>query len=159
MRRALGIFVLGAGLCLFGLAACKSEPKRFTTNVEVMQVRQFGKTTKRTDLELRFSDCPGDVRKIIRTDESFAKCGEKLRAGEKLPADVSYAYDAEREGWRDEIVHLGDCDVKTDPKDAANYNRVENCSELKLSGGVVGVHCDLTRSKELVAACPWLDRN
>lgn len=140
------------------LPSCKPKTQHFSTNVEVIQVRSFGKTTRLTDLELKFSDCPGTVRKIVRAGQDFAACADKLKVGDKLKADVEYLYVEDRDQFRDDIVHLGDCDVKSDAKDEANYETVENCSEVKVTGAVVGVHCDITRSKELVAACPWLGR-
>jgi hypothetical protein len=36
---------------------------------------------------------------------------------------------------------------------------VENCTEVKASGSVVGVRCDRMRTPELIAKCPWLRRN
>ncbi len=152
-RRAL----LLAGL----VAGCKDAPKQFSTTVEVVQVRSFGAAAgaKTTDLELRFDKCPGDARQIMRVSKEFSACGAKLKVGDKVPAEVSLSYNAERGTYRNEIVALGGCELKIDAKDEANYQTYENCSDVKASGMVVGVRCDRTRSEALLAACPWLRRN
>jgi hypothetical protein len=126
-----------------------------------MQVRQFGQpaTGRMTDLEVKFIDCPGNARKVMRVDKSFSECGSKLKIGDKLPAELTMTYNAERGVYRDRLEKLGDCVVNTDPKDEANYNMVENCKDLEFTGMVVGVRCERGRTKELIAKCPWLRRN
>jgi hypothetical protein len=143
------------------LGACKDAPKHFSASVEVMQVRTFGAAAgpKLTDLDLKYTVCPGDARQIMRLGKEFSECGTKLKAGDKLQADVVLSYNPERGMYRNEIVHLGDCSVKVDSKDEANYQMVQSCSDVKASGVVVGVRCDRLRSKELLAACPWLRRD
>lgn len=142
------------------LTACKKKKLHYQTTVEVMQVRQYGQAPNRmTDLELKFVDCPGNARKVVRIEKSFSACGAKLKVGDRLPAELGMTYNAERAVYRDQLEKLGDCDVKTDSKDEANYNMVENCKDLEFSGSVVGVRCERGRSKELVAKCPWLRRN
>ena len=152
--------------CLLSAAAvasggCKESPKRYSTTVEVMQVRTFGAAAgpKLTDLDLKFAECPGNARQIMRAGREFSDCGTKLKASDKLKAEVLLSFNAERGTYRNEITRLGDCDVKIDPKDEANYQMVENCSDVQASGVVVGVRCERGRGKELVAACPWLRRN
>jgi hypothetical protein len=148
-------------VCVLPLVSCKEKPKQFATTVEVMQVRTFGAAAgpKLTDLDLKFAECPGNARQIMRAGREFSECGTKLKAGDKLKAEVLLTYNSERGTFRNEITRLGNCAVKLDPKDEANYQMVENCTDVKASGVVVGVHCDRTRSPELVAKCPWLRRN
>jgi hypothetical protein len=143
------------------VAGCKAKPQHFSTTVEVMQVRTFGAAAgpKLTDLELKYATCPADARQIMRVGKEFSECGTKLKVGDKLKAEVVLSWNAERGMYRNELVHLGECAVKLDPKDEANYQMVEACSESKASGVVVGVHCDRGRSDALLAACPWLRRN
>jgi hypothetical protein len=153
-------FLLATLLSSAFLTACKKKPLHYQTSVEVMQVRQYGQAPNRmTDLELKFVDCPGNARKVVRIEKSFSACGAKLKVGDRLPAELTVSYNAERGVYRDQLQKLGECDVKIDPKDEANYNTVENCKDLEFSGSVVGVHCERGRSKELVAKCPWLRRN
>jgi hypothetical protein len=156
--------MIASSVALVALSGCKAGPKRYTSNVELMQVKAFGQQAAAgspsfMDLELKFVDCPGNARRVIRGDKAFSACGKKLKAGDKVPAEVEVAYSAERGTYRDTIVKLADCEVKLDPKDEANYQMVENCSDLKASGMVVGVHCDRGRTKELVEACPWFRRD
>ena len=159
MRRLHDSFALLAALSLV-CAACKEAPKQFTTTVEVMQVRTFGAVAgpKLTDLDLKFVECPGDARQILRAPKEFSECGTKLKTGDKLKADIVVTYSAERGMYRDEITKLGDCKLKLDPKDEANYQMVENCSEVKATGVTVGVRCERGRTPALVAKCPWLRR-
>jgi hypothetical protein len=144
-----------------GLAGCKGKPQHFSTTVEVMQVRTFGSAAgpKLTDLELKYTTCPANARQVMRVGKEFSECGTKLKVGDKLKAEVVLSWNAERGFYRNEIVHLGECAVKLDSKDEANYQMVEACSDSKASGVVVGVRCERGRSEALLAACPWLRRN
>lgn len=159
MPRVTLVFLVAFVACAF-TTACKNKPQRFQTNVEVIQVRQYGQqaTGRTTDLEVKFVECPGNARKVMRIDKSFSACGAKLKVGDKLQAELVMTYNAERGVYRDQIDKLGDCAVKTDQKDEANYNTVENCKDLEFTGSVVGVRCERGRSKELVAKCPWMRR-
>jgi hypothetical protein len=136
------------------------KPKHFTTNMEVLQVQRFGQDPKAPslmDFELKFSDCPGDVRKIVRADKAFSQCGGNIKKGDKIEAEIVF-YQTEK-NTRSDVVRLGDCPLQFDPKDEANYETVQNCHEVLATGAAVGVHCDKTRNKELVQKCPWLRRN
>ncbi|HEX6277214.1 MAG TPA: hypothetical protein VFZ53_29435 [Polyangiaceae bacterium] len=169
MRRVRdsAVLVLGLSLPAFG---CKPAPQTFTTTVQVMQVRTFGggqtggqaggpAGQKLTDLDLKFVDCPGNARQILRAPREFSECGTKLKVGDKLKAEVLLTYNAERGVYRNELTKLGSCALKLDPKDEANYQMVENCSEVKATGVTVGVRCERGRTPALVAKCPWLRRN
>lgn len=155
-------FVIGPCVLAFGLVSgCKSAAPQFSTSVEIVQVRSFGAAggPKTTDLEVRFDKCPGEARQIMRVSKEYGQCADKLKAGDKVPAEVTLSFNSERGTYRNEIVSLAGCKLKVDPKDEANYQTYENCSEVKASGMVVGVRCDRTRSEQLLAACPWLRRN
>jgi hypothetical protein len=154
MRRA------ALALALAGTLSC-SRKQTYHTTVELTRVHAFGKDPKAPgmmDIELRYSECPGDARKLIRGDKEFAKCALGFKKGAKVPVDVESVYNSDRGAYRSNIVKIGDCAIKTDPKDEANYEQVEECTDLKMSGGVAGVHCDRTRNPTLVAKCPWLRR-
>jgi hypothetical protein len=140
---------------------CGEKASHYTTTVEVIQVQRMGQDPKApgmTDLELKFVDCPGDARKMIRGDKAFGVCGAKFKKGDKISAEVVLSYSTDRGGYRNELVRLEDCPVKLDPKEDANYEVVQECKDLMASGAVVGVHCDRTRSAELIAKCPWFKR-
>jgi hypothetical protein len=158
VKLARSLAVVAALACVAG---CKGKPQHFSTTVEVMQVRTFGAAAgpKLTDLELKYTTCPADARQVMRVGKDFSACGTKLKVGDKLKAEVVLSWNPERGFYRNELVHLGECAVKLDPKDEANYQMVEACVESKASGVVVGVRCDRGRSPELLAACPWLRRN
>lgn len=142
------------------LASACDKPQQFTTTVELLQVRRVGQSTGpgRIDLELRYVDCPGDARLNIRGDQDFAGCAKGIKKGDKLKADVVRTYSSERGTFRSTLVKLGDCPIKIDTKDEANYETFQECEELKASGAVVGVHCNRRREGALLQKCPWMRR-
>ncbi len=144
-------------VCLLGAGAC-DKAKTFTTTVEVLQARRFGQGTGMLDLELKYVDCPGDARRVMRGDKAFGACAPNLKAGDKLRAELVLKYSSEKGLYRSDLVRLGDCPVSLDPKDESNYEIFQQCEELKRSGSVVGVHCSRQRGPELIAKCPWLRR-
>jgi hypothetical protein len=146
-------------------SGCGEKPQKFTTSVEIVQVQRLGGGSQDLkappgllDIELKYVDCPGDARRVMRGDKTFSQCGAKFKKGDKVPADVVLTYSSERGQYRSELVRLDDCEVKLDPKEEANYETVQDCKDLVSSGAVVGVHCDRTRNQDLVAKCPWLKR-
>lgn len=151
---------LSAGaFLLLALAAC-DKPKTYKATVEVQKIRRFGQDPKQsvTEMELRFSDCPGNAIKVIRADKSFADCGAKIERGAKVEAEVVLSYSRERGTYRNDITRVAGCEVKTDPKDEANFELVEQCKPVVATGVEVGVHCDRSRNADLVAKCPYLRR-
>ena len=160
-RLAAGVLL---GLLLVPLlSACHAQARRYDTRVEILSARtmggQHGKAAPSlVEFEMRFVDCPGDVRRVVRGDKVLAACAGGLKVGEKVAAAIDFSYDRERENYRGDLVKLGACDVKLDPKEEANYETVQVCRDLKASGVVVGVHCDKKREGELVEKCPWLRR-
>jgi hypothetical protein len=156
MRPLVACLLAGILACLSG---CK-KPQHYQTTVEVLQLRRVGRDPKSpmTDLELKFVDCPGDARKVMRGDKKFGACATQIKQGERLAAEVVLSYSSERGTYRNEIVRLGNCPIKVDPGDEANYELVQECRDLTASGAVVGVHCSRFRSPEMLAKCPWLRR-
>ncbi len=154
---------------LFGLlmvpvaSGCHAKAQRYDTKVEILSTRTMNgepgtAAPSRIEFEMRFVDCPGEVKRVVRGDQALAACAGVLKVGERVPAAIAFSYDRERENYRGELVKLGPCDVKLDPKEDANYETVQVCRDLKASGAVVGVHCDKKREGELVEKCPWLRR-
>jgi hypothetical protein len=142
---------------LLAASGC-NKPKHYTTTVEVLQARHFGQGTGMVDLELRYLDCPGDARRIMRGDKTYAACAPSIKAGDKLPAELVLKYSSEKGSYRSDLVHLGDCPVTLDPKDESNYEIFQDCQDLVASGATVGVHCNRQRDDNLIAKCPWLRR-
>ncbi|AKU98974.1 hypothetical protein AKJ09_05638 [Labilithrix luteola] len=160
---ARGGLAWGLGVAAFvGVVSGCSKPQRhYTTTVEVGEVQHYGQAAKGgsiTDLELKFVDCPGDARKYVRADKGFGQCNPNIKEGEHLEAEVVAKYNSESNSYRSELVRLGGCPMRFDPTDEANYEIVQTCTDLEASGVVVGVRCDRSRSKELVAKCPWFRR-
>lgn len=153
--KSVALAVLVAPLTL----GCR-KPKQYSTTMEILQIRRFGQDPKggTTELELKFTDCPADARKVVRGDKTFGACAASFQRGDKLPAEIVLNYSSERGSYRNELVRLGDCPVKLDPKDDANYEIVQECRDLVATGAVVGVHCDRQRSPALLEKCPWLRR-
>lgn len=153
------LIVVGFAGCVLG--AC-GRAETHTTNVELIDIEYFGDapaTAKQVNFELRYTDCPGDNRRILRGDADLAACAKDLKEGAKVPVEVVTKYSSERGVYRTEVTKLAGCPVKQDPKEEANYEITRVCSELKSTGAVVGVHCDRSRPKELVEKCPFLRRN
>jgi hypothetical protein len=152
--------IAGATLTTLLLVACES-PKRFTTTMEVLQVEPLTDGTgavARVSLELRYADCPGDSRRVIRAPKAFLACATGMKEGDRLKAELLSTWQSDRGSYRSDILRLGDCPLAQDPKDDANYELVQTCTDIVATGAVIGVRCDRTRSPELVAKCPWLRR-
>lgn len=155
----------GALCALLAVVAsgCRAKAQRYDTKVEILSTRLMGTQQGKTapslvEFEMRFFECPGEVKRVVRGDKALAACAGSLKVGDKVPASIDFKYDRERENYRGDLVKLGPCDVKLDPKEDANYETVQVCRDLKASGVVVGVHCDKKREGELVEKCPWLRR-
>lgn len=143
------------------LAGC-SRAETFTTTVELLDIEHFGDApdkAKQVNFELRYADCPGDNRRILRGDKDLAACTKDLKEGAKVPMEIISKYQSEKSGYRSEISKLAGCPVKWDPKEDANYEMTSICTEVKTTGTVVGVHCDRSRPKALIEKCPFLRRN
>ncbi len=148
-----------AAVAVLALTACEG-PKKSDTTMEVIQVESFTdeKSVTTLGLELKYAECPGDARRIVRADKAFAACASGIKAGDKLKAELLSTWQSDKGSYRTEIKKLGACALKQDAKDEANYEMVQICSDIVTTGAVVGVHCDRTRSKELIDKCPWLRR-
>jgi len=148
-------------VALCGVAGCEGAPKKFTTTMELVDIEHFGDTpdkAKWVNFEMRYADCPGDNRRVLRGDKALVACTKDFKEGEKVKAEISMKYNSDRGFYQTEIVKLGDCAVKEDKKDEANYEMSSVCTDVKSTGAVVGVHCDRSRPKELVDKCPFMKR-
>ena len=149
MKRFLFLFL--AAIATLGCDAKRQDK----TTIEVVQVEPIG---EQLSLEVKYPECPGDARRVIRLDRSFTACAGKLREGDRMEAEIATKWVSDRGAYRSEIVRLGKCPVKLDPKEEANFEMVQVCSDIVATGAVVGVRCDRSRPKELVSKCPWLKR-
>jgi hypothetical protein len=145
-------------LLLAAIATLGCDGKRQDkTTVEVLQVERL--SDSQLDLELRYAACPGDARRVVRLDKTFTACAGDIQKGDKLETEIVSKWSSDRGAYRSEIVRLGKCPVKLDPKEEANYEMVQVCSDVIATGAVVGVRCDRSRPKDLIAKCPWLRRH
>jgi hypothetical protein len=159
MRRPVGSpFVVAFAFAALGC----NRTETYTTNVELLDIEYFGDApgnAKQVNFELRYADCPGDNRRILRGDKELAACTKDLKEGAKVPMEIVSKYSPDREGYRSAVTKLAGCPVKWDAKEAANYEISSVCTEVQTTGAVVGVRCDRSRPKALLEKCPFLRRN
>jgi hypothetical protein len=135
------------------------KPKTYATTVELIDIEHFGDAPGKPDqvnFVMRYADCPGDNRRVLRGDKQLAECTKSLKEGDKVEVQILTKWASDRGFYRTEVTKLASCEVKQDPKEEANYEMSSVCSDVKTTGVVVGVHCDRSRPKELVAKCPFL---
>lgn len=147
-----------AMLALAALPAC-DPPLQATAQAKIVQVARFGddKAPTLTDVELTF-ECPADVRRLLRLDANESACGLAWKVGDTLPVELVSTRSGERGTYQSQVVRIGNCAVHPDPNDTANYELVQECRPLDISGATVGVTCDRRRSAALLKACPFLRR-
>jgi hypothetical protein len=110
------------------------------------------------DVEFGYAACPGHPQAIVRGDRAFAACAKGLKVGDRVPAEITFVYNAERGQYRSDVTKVAGCERKPDAKDDATYDLIRSCGDVTVHGLPMGVHCDKTRSPELVAKCPWFFR-
>lgn len=141
------------------LTGCSGKAQHYTTTLDVLQVQQFGGADGgMIEVEARYSECPGDARRVMRIEKTQSECLKNMAKGQQHKAELVTAFNAERGLYRSDIVKIDECPITLDPKEEANYETFQLCSDLKASGGVVGVHCDRRRTDEVTAKCPFLKR-
>lgn len=140
------------------LSGC-ADVKKYNTTMEITQIEDLvdEKGVKTWSVEMRYADCPGEARRIIRADKGFAACAA-TKPGTKLKADITATWDNERGSYRTVLTKLGDCTLAADRKEEANFEAVQLCTDIVTTGSIVGVHCDRSRPKEQIDKCPWLRR-
>lgn len=142
------------------LTGC-SRTETFTTTAELLDIEHFGDApdkAKQVNFELRYADCPGDNRRVLRGDKELAACTKDLKEGAKVPMEIVSKYSSEKSGYRSEVTKIAGCPVKWDPKEEANYEMTMVCNDVKTTGAVVGVRCDRSRPSALLEKCPFLRR-
>jgi hypothetical protein len=155
--KAITLVALGAlGVALLG--GCSRESRRYDTTVQIVRtetVKNRGGTV--IDVDLEYTDCPGDQREIFQADAAFALCINRYKFGEKVQASVLFTQ--MRDGHFDsEIEQVGECRRSRDSQDERSYEIVHQCHDLKVNGVVIGFRCDRKPTRELLAKCPWFRR-
>jgi hypothetical protein len=153
------ITILGlAILTAFGTLSCGKKDQKVESKAQLVRTYVNRKDEAGnpvvTDAELKFTACPGDIRKIIRGGGPFAKCIAEKKAGEEMP--VSVIRTLKRGGHHSvQVVSVGGCERIPDISDSRSYDSYRICTELKTDGILVGFHCEIGSSEELVKACPF----
>ncbi len=149
------------GLVLLAAASslsCGKKDEKFESKVKLIRTYVNRKDEAGnpvvTDAEIQFTACPGDIRKVIRGGGTFAKCIADKKPGEELSINMVHAL--KRGGkYTARVVNVGGCERAPDPTDSRSYDSFRICKEVKTDGILVGFHCEVGSSEELVKACPW----
>lgn len=147
------------GVVLLALASgCSHKSKQYETTVQIVRAEVV--TDHRgtvIDVDLEYTDCPGDQREIFQGDAEFAKCIARYKVGDKVPATVMFVQMPDGH-YDSEVDRMGECTRKRDALDERSYEVVHECRDLTVNGVVVGFHCDHKPCRELLAKCPWFKR-
>lgn len=141
------------------VVACSDKAQTYETNVVIArtQVVQTGRG-KIIDVELEYSDCPGEQQEIFQGDAAFADCMAKYKTGDKIPASILYSRLPDGH-WDSEVTKIGECPRKRDVNDDRSYEVVHECHDIVVNGVPIGFRCDHKPTKELLAKCPWFKRS
>jgi hypothetical protein len=131
----------------------------FDTNVELARVEVVKTGGGRwVDVELEYSDCPGEQREIFQADSAFADCLAKYKPGEKVPASIVWSQEADGH-FDSEVEKVGDCARKRDALDERSYEVVHECQDIVVNGVNVGFRCVRKPTQDLLCKCPWFRRS
>jgi hypothetical protein len=158
MRRLKISVVFGCVGLLVAASSCKQKPQTFETTVELARTEVVSTAAGRwVDVELEYSDCPGEQSEIFQADSAFADCITKHKPGEKLKASIVWSQEADGH-YDSEVESIGECHRKRDALDERSYEVVHECKDLVVNGVNVGFRCVRKPSPELLAKCPWFKR-
>ena len=161
MRRLISFVapLVGSILVVALTPACSQKPQHFDTNVELARVEVVKTGGGRwVDVELEYSDCPGEQREIFQADSAFADCLAKYKPGEKVPASIVWSQEADGH-FDSEVEKVGDCARKRDALDERSYEVVHECQDIVVNGVNVGFRCVRKPTQELLSKCPWFRRS
>ncbi len=147
-------------MLLLALGACEKAPRNYETKVTLKSVEVVARDTAGPvliEVQVEYPDCPGEQLETLQGNAEFTKCALKYKVNEVLPATIEWA--ATDYGHYDsEIIKLGECTRKRDPRDARSYEVVQECVDVNVNGVKAGFHCDRKPNKELLDKCPWFAR-
>ena len=156
MHRLITVIATASAIAL---VACSHKPTRYETNVELARVEVVKTAAGRwIDVELEYSECPGEQREIFQADSAFADCLGKYKAGEKVSATIVWSQEADGH-YDSEVERVGECHRKRDALDERSYEVVHECKDLVVNGVNVGFRCDRKPSPGLLLKCPWFRRS
>jgi hypothetical protein len=147
-------------LSLLTPLGCKPKHATFSSSVEIRKlvvVRKDDQGQPQTsDVEIEWTDCPGDQHELLRGNTAFTKCLMTQPVHQKLPVQVTWSSDEAGHDW--EIVAIGPCARVPDKDDETSFDSVQECHDVVEHDAVVGFQCDRVPHHELVAKCPWFQR-
>lgn len=162
MHRGAGFvraLALGA-IAVASTAACH-RPKHYDTDVEVTRVSVVRKDDAgkplTLDLEVAYSECPGNQIEVIRGGPDFAACAGKYKVGDKVRIGIDHEWGSEGH-YKWTVRKVGDCTRVADPNDEASYAMVRECDDWTVNGSKVGFQCKYVPEQNLVDKCPWFKR-
>lgn len=144
------------------VAACSEQPKRYASEVQIGRIDVVHRDAKQKpvtmDVEVEWTQCPGEQREVVRGDAAFAECMQKHPLGAKLPVVVDWQREPNgRYDW--DILEIGGCKRVPEGHDDSSFEMVQECETLKEHEEPVGFRCNRVPHKELLAKCPWFRRN
>jgi hypothetical protein len=154
--------IIGLALiALVPLAACSKKPTTYQTKVTLKTVEVVARSAAGAptiiEINVEYPDCPGEQLETLQGNAEFSKCALKYKAGEVIPATIEWG-PTDYGHYDSEIIQLGDCPRKRDPRDARSYEVVQECTDVIVNGVKAGFHCDRKPNKELLDKCPWFAR-
>ena len=147
------------------LGGCEKKAHNFETKVTVQSVeivaRDKAGTPQIVEVNVEYPDCPGDQLETLQGNAEFTTCFAKYKVGEVLPATIEWA-PTDFGHYDSEIIHIGDCSRRRDPRDARSYEVVQECTDVvvngvELGGGSIRIHqpdVQKTIFEELLAIPP-----
>jgi hypothetical protein len=151
-------FAAAAALLSIFCAACGQKTEHYSTTLEIARTQTIQSGGgKVIDVELEYSDCPGEQRDVFQEDAQFAECLGKYKLGEKVPAELTWQQLPDGH-YDSEVDKVGDCVRHRDAADERSYEVVRECKDIVVNGVVVGFQCVRKPTPELLAKCPWFRR-
>src|SRR5258708_24656539 len=99
------------------LAGCRERVRTYQTQVALtkMQVvhRDDQGKPRTLDVEIDYTDCPGEQLETLQGDEAFAKCMGRYKLGEHLAATVVWG-PTDLGHYDSEVVKIGECERRRD---------------------------------------------
>src|SRR5436305_1295934 len=107
------------------LLGCRESRKEYTSVVQIARldiVHSDDKgNTVTADVEVEWTDCPGEQREVVRGDGAFAACLQKHKIGEKLAVKVDWQWDdAGLYDW--DILEIAGCKRTPEAHDDSSFD-------------------------------------
>ena len=148
-------------IALMSCVACSPKDKKYETVMQVVSSkvveREADGGAAIVDVELEYDPCPGDQVQVVRGGGEFARCAEKLAAGDYLTAHIVYHWD-ERGYFTWDAAKIGECDHEIDWESEGSYEKSQECNDIEVYGRKLGFKCSRRPFKKLVETCPFLKR-